>query len=455
MAVDALEELLILTGPMGTSLEIPKSCLLDRSGSRANSDNDGFAHEFTNCIHVHSVSLLPFRLVVSTPHPAPVTSPVRSRANLFGARGPASHVAGAAPSAKLPTLRDQGQLIANYTFSTLLGLPLISLPPRLSRISFSFRRHAGSRVTRPGTLRRGLHARSRLAQPDLVSGPARVQMRPGGADSAGLEVAPPVQTRKCTPAPVTVNVTAGVRLLRGSQAAAVSAHLRSPYPRGGGRRRRGDGRGRPHTFPAVRARRLCFEPARARGEYKYELGLWFEEDPRIRIWYIWYGLRDAACACAADAARGVSKARLARRGARGERRAGAQAVVMDGGGGGDGARARAREGRGVRGAFGGVYQPALSEAFPARTGLLIRPLVPEPGEDAPLTATADTHDRRVGAGDTDSTIPREVMFGKRIAGTELGWYHGAGIDLVGGVDVQCWMLLGGVDVRLGYNFLRM
>ncbi|KAJ7482808.1 hypothetical protein B0H11DRAFT_2193180 [Mycena galericulata] len=33
---------------------------------------------------------------------------------------------------------------------------------------------------------------------------------------------------------------------------------------------------------------------------------------------------------------------------------------------------------------------------------------------------------------------REVIFSKKIAGTELGWCLGAGIKLVGGVDVQCY-----------------
>ncbi|KAJ7855541.1 hypothetical protein B0H13DRAFT_2673138 [Mycena leptocephala] len=32
---------------------------------------------------------------------------------------------------------------------------------------------------------------------------------------------------------------------------------------------------------------------------------------------------------------------------------------------------------------------------------------------------------------------RAVMFGKKIEDTELGWCLGAGIKLVGGVDVQC------------------
>ncbi|KAJ7094491.1 nucleoside phosphatase family-domain-containing protein [Mycena belliarum] len=136
--------------------------------------------------------------------------------------------------------------------------------------------------------------------------------------------------------------------------------------------------------------------------------------------------------------------------------------------------------------FGGVYQPALSEAFPSDAGRVlllsyfydrVAPLVPEPANDAPLTATVDTIAdlaRKVCTGRDewlkkwgtnvglmaelegrpewclDLTFmhgllrtgyefdgAREVMFGKKIAGTELGWCLGAGIKLVGGVDVQC------------------
>ncbi|KAJ7490712.1 nucleoside phosphatase GDA1/CD39 [Mycena latifolia] len=136
-------------------------------------------------------------------------------------------------------------------------------------------------------------------------------------------------------------------------------------------------------------------------------------------------------------------------------------------------------------AFGGVYQPALSEAFPADAGRVlllsyfydrVAPLVPEPKGGAPLTATVDAIAdlaRAVCMGKDewrkrwpahtlmaelegrpewclDLTFmhgllrtgyefdgSREVMFGKKIADTELGWCLGAGIKLVGGVDVQC------------------
>ncbi|KAF7299581.1 hypothetical protein HMN09_00963400 [Mycena chlorophos] len=137
-------------------------------------------------------------------------------------------------------------------------------------------------------------------------------------------------------------------------------------------------------------------------------------------------------------------------------------------------------------AFGGVYQPALSEAFPASSGSVlllsyfydrVAPLVPAPADGTQLTATVDTIAdlarsvcrgreewlTRWGAQTTlmaeleerpewclDLTFmhrllrqgyefdgSREVMFGKKIAGTELGWCLGAGFKLVGGVDVQC------------------
>ncbi|KAJ7506866.1 nucleoside phosphatase GDA1/CD39, partial [Mycena galericulata] len=138
-------------------------------------------------------------------------------------------------------------------------------------------------------------------------------------------------------------------------------------------------------------------------------------------------------------------------------------------------------------AFGGVYQPALSEAFPAHAGRVlllsyfydrVAPLMLKDEEDTePFTATVDTIAelaRTVCAG-RDEWLPRwgthtelmadlegrpewcldltfmhellrtgyefdgsrEVMFGKKIAGTELGWCLGAGIKLVGGVEVQC------------------
>ncbi|KAJ7174042.1 nucleoside phosphatase family-domain-containing protein [Mycena crocata] len=136
--------------------------------------------------------------------------------------------------------------------------------------------------------------------------------------------------------------------------------------------------------------------------------------------------------------------------------------------------------------FGGVYQPALSEAFPADAGKVlllsyfydrVAPLVPQPKGDAALTTTVDRiaelagvvcagRDEWLRQWGTNTELmaelegrpewcldltfmhgllrtgyefdgAREVMFGKKIAGTELGWCLGAGIKLVGGVDVQC------------------
>ncbi|KAJ7634810.1 nucleoside phosphatase GDA1/CD39 [Roridomyces roridus] len=137
-------------------------------------------------------------------------------------------------------------------------------------------------------------------------------------------------------------------------------------------------------------------------------------------------------------------------------------------------------------AFGGVYQPALSEAFPATAGRVlllsyfydrVAPLMPMLEGATQLTATVDTiadlakvvcngrdaWQKRWGKQPVlmqelegrpewclDLTFmygllrtgyefdgTREVMFGKKIGGTELGWCLGAGIKLVGGVDVQC------------------
>jgi guanosine-diphosphatase len=183
-------------------------------------------------------------------------------------------------------------------------------------------------------------------------------------------------------------------------------------------------------------------------------------------------------------------------------------------------------------AFGGVYQPALSEAFPASTGRVlllsyfydrVAPLVPPPEDGMQLATTVDAIEdlaRTVCMGRdqwlkkwgtqaklmkelegrpewcldltfmhrllrtgwvvlsflpfVEASFPlsflpsfclltpvspfpssssfgpfadwphryefdgdREVMYGKKIAGTELGWCLGAGIKLVGGVDVQC------------------
>ncbi|KAJ7738331.1 nucleoside phosphatase family-domain-containing protein [Mycena metata] len=139
-------------------------------------------------------------------------------------------------------------------------------------------------------------------------------------------------------------------------------------------------------------------------------------------------------------------------------------------------------------AFGGVYQPALSEAFPPSAGRVlllsyfydrVAPLMPEPlgGEQLSATVEAIAELAKVVCGGRDKWLAhnnwgtkpelmdelegrpewcldltfmygllrtgyefdgdREVMFGKKIAGTELGWCLGAGIKLVGGVDVQC------------------
>ncbi|KAJ7704696.1 nucleoside phosphatase family-domain-containing protein [Mycena olivaceomarginata] len=145
--------------------------------------------------------------------------------------------------------------------------------------------------------------------------------------------------------------------------------------------------------------------------------------------------------------------------------------------------------------FGGVYQPALKEVFPVAAGRVlllsyfydrVAPLVdPAPEahkggvkeETTEVTATVDAIAdlARVVCGGRDAWLPRwgahtalmkelegrpewcldltfmhgllrtgyefdgdrEVLFGKKIAGTELGWCLGAGIKLVGGVDVQC------------------
>ncbi|KAJ7028418.1 nucleoside phosphatase family-domain-containing protein [Mycena alexandri] len=138
-------------------------------------------------------------------------------------------------------------------------------------------------------------------------------------------------------------------------------------------------------------------------------------------------------------------------------------------------------------AFGGVYQPALSEAFPPSAGRVlllsyfydrVAPLVPEPvGGQLTATVEAVAELAKVVCAGRDTWLThanwgtqpelmedlegrpewcldltfmygllrtgyefdgdREVMFGKQIAGTELGWCLGAGIKLVGGVDVQC------------------
>ncbi|KAJ6570294.1 nucleoside phosphatase family-domain-containing protein [Mycena vulgaris] len=138
-------------------------------------------------------------------------------------------------------------------------------------------------------------------------------------------------------------------------------------------------------------------------------------------------------------------------------------------------------------AFGGVYQPSLGEAFPKEAGRVlllsyfydrVAPLVPAPEQkDEPLKATVDDiaelarvvcagRDAWLGKWGTQPAVmeelegrpewcldltfmhallrtgyefdgDREVMLGKKIAGTELGWCLGAGIKLVGGVDVQC------------------
>ncbi|KAF7306283.1 hypothetical protein MIND_00419200 [Mycena indigotica] len=137
-------------------------------------------------------------------------------------------------------------------------------------------------------------------------------------------------------------------------------------------------------------------------------------------------------------------------------------------------------------AFGGVYQPALSEAFPAHAGRVlllsyfydrVAPLMPKPKGDTQLATTVDeiadlakvvckgregwlprwgaqtalmadleerpewcldlTFMHRLLRNGYEFDGHREVMYGKQIAGTELGWALGAGFKLVGGVDVQC------------------
>ncbi|KAF7319757.1 hypothetical protein MKEN_00758100 [Mycena kentingensis (nom. inval.)] len=137
-------------------------------------------------------------------------------------------------------------------------------------------------------------------------------------------------------------------------------------------------------------------------------------------------------------------------------------------------------------AFGGVYQPALADAFPEKSGRVlllsyfydrVAPLMPVPAGDAQLTTTVDAIKKlaEVVCKGREEWLPRwgtntklmaelegrpewcldltfmhrllrigyefdgerEVMFGKKIAGTELGWCLGAGFKLVGGVDVQC------------------
>ncbi|KAF7364646.1 hypothetical protein MVEN_00334000 [Mycena venus] len=140
-------------------------------------------------------------------------------------------------------------------------------------------------------------------------------------------------------------------------------------------------------------------------------------------------------------------------------------------------------------AFGGVYQPALSEAFPPAAGRVlllsyfydrVAPLVhPElelkEKEDLPGTVdiirdfariVCQGRERWLEEWGTHTALIKElegrpewcldltfmhgllqtgyefegdrgVTFGKKIEGTELGWCLGAGIKLVGGVDVQC------------------
>ncbi|KAJ7506863.1 nucleoside phosphatase family-domain-containing protein [Mycena galericulata] len=113
-------------------------------------------------------------------------------------------------------------------------------------------------------------------------------------------------------------------------------------------------------------------------------------------------------------------------------------------------------------AFGGVYQPALSEAFPAHAGRVlllsyfydrVAPLMLKAEEDTePVKATVCAgrdewlpelearpewcldltfiHELLQTGYEFDGS--QEVMFGKKIAGTELGWCLGTGIKLVGG-----------------------
>ncbi|KAJ7456801.1 nucleoside phosphatase GDA1/CD39, partial [Mycena galericulata] len=355
----------------------------------------------------------------------------------------------------------------------------------------------------------------------------------------------PAHLHKCTP--VVVKATAGLRVLPGSRAddilAAVSAHLRSAYPfvlpADGVAVVDGADEG---VFTWVTANyllktvpadtppdtptfavldlwgagtRIVFEPARGtplhEGEHKYELEFGGKTHVLYQHSYLGYGLMRARASVhrlvdstsplhdqpAPPAL--VSNPCLARGTQRtvdvSENWRAPREVAMDGGDvGGFDACARLVERVLAKDAvcavspcaFGGVYQPALSEAFPAHAGRVlllsyfydrVAPLVPKPEKDELITATVDTIAelaRTVCAG-RDEWLPRwgtqtklmaelegrpewcldltfmhgllrtgyefdgsrEVMFGKKIVGTELGWCLGAGIKLVSGVDVQC------------------
>ncbi|KAJ7506846.1 nucleoside phosphatase GDA1/CD39 [Mycena galericulata] len=367
-------------------------------------------------------------------------------------------------------------------------------------------------------------------------------VRDPGAAAASLDVlldeamrVVPAHLHKCTP--VAVKATAGLRVLPGSRAddilAAVSAHLRSAYPfvlpADGVAVVDGADEGvftwvtanyllktvcadTPSDTPTFAVldlwgagTRIVFEPACGvplhEGEHKYELEFWGKTRVLYQHSYVGYGLMSVRASVhrlvdstsplhdqpAPPALRTVDVS---------ENWRAPREVVMDGGDvGGFDACARLVERVLAKDAvcavrpcaFGGVYQPALSEAFPAHAGRVlllsyfhdrIAPLVRKPEEvNEPLTATVDTIAElaRVVCAGRDEWLPRwgtqtklmaelqerpewcldltfmhgllrtgyefdgsrEVMFGKKIAGTELGWCLGAGIKLVGGVEVQC------------------
>ncbi|KAJ7602407.1 nucleoside phosphatase GDA1/CD39 [Mycena polygramma] len=357
----------------------------------------------------------------------------------------------------------------------------------------------------------------------------------------------PYSLRKCTP--VAVKATAGLRLLPGSQSAdivdAVTKHLHTAYPfalpdkdavaiMDGADEGvfawvtanyllgtvRPDSPANSETFAVLdlggASTQIVFAPAGGaplhEGEHKYELDFGGKTRVLYQHSYLGYGLMRARASvhrvvdfmatlheAPPSAANTVSNPCLAR----GTQRtvelvadAGMKKnVTMDGADVGGYAACRrivdlvlAKDAVcAVRPcAFGGVYQPALSEAFPASAGRVlllsyfydrVAPLVPEPEAGEELTATVELIADLAGAvclgrdewlkrwgtqtklmaeleGRPEWCLDltfmhsllmtgyefddhREVMFGKKIAGTELGWCLGAGIKLVGGVDVQC------------------
>ncbi|KAJ7456790.1 nucleoside phosphatase GDA1/CD39, partial [Mycena galericulata] len=355
----------------------------------------------------------------------------------------------------------------------------------------------------------------------------------------------PAHLHKCTP--VVVKATAGLRVLPGSRAddilATVSAHLRSAYPfvlPADGvavvdsadqgvftwvtanyllKTVRADTPPDTPTFAVLdlwgAGTRIVFEPARGaplhEGEHKYELEFGGKTRVLYQHSYVGYGLMRARASVhrlvdstspqhdqpAPPAL--VSNPCLSRGTQRtvdvSENWRAPREVVMDGGDvGGFDACARLVERVLAKDAvcavrpcaFGGVYQPALSEAFPAHAGRVlllsyfydrVAPLVPKPEKDELITATVDTiaelarvvcagRDEWLSRWGTQTKLmadlegrpewcldltfmhgllrtgyefdgSREVMFGKKIADTELGWCLGAGIKLVSGVDVQC------------------